>query len=84
MALNTKKLIYIRLLNEGTDVSRPTEALELGSGLFRVLPTHDYDPEDEEWEFLPGSVVECEKIQDAQGEHLCAVKLGGEEEKGTQ
>jgi hypothetical protein len=31
MASNTKtKKIYVRLLDEGTEVSRPTEALDLG------------------------------------------------------
>jgi len=31
--------IYIRLLHEGTECSRPTKALDLGNGLFKVLPT---------------------------------------------
>jgi hypothetical protein len=43
--------IHIRLLHEGTECSRPTQALELGNGLFKVLPTSNYDPEDEVWEF---------------------------------
>jgi hypothetical protein len=51
--------IYIPLLNEGTSVVRPTQAVKLGEKLYRVLPTKDYDPNDEEWEFPPGSVVEC-------------------------
>lgn len=49
--------IYIRLLEEGTEVLRPTEAEELGDGLFMLLPTPNYNPEDEHWEFGPGSVV---------------------------
>jgi hypothetical protein len=36
--------IYIRLLDEGTECSRPTQALDLGNGLFKVLPTSNYDP----------------------------------------
>jgi hypothetical protein len=51
--------IYIPLLNEGTPVVRPTQAVKLGENLYRVLPTQDYDPNDEEWGFPPGSVVEC-------------------------
>jgi hypothetical protein len=43
--------IHIRLLNEGTEYSRPTQALDLGHGLLKVLPTANYDPEDEAWEF---------------------------------
>jgi hypothetical protein len=49
--------IYIRLLEEGTECSRPTQALDLGDGLFKVLPTSNYDPSDEVWEFPPDSRV---------------------------
>ena len=60
MASSTNVLtIYIPLLNEGTSVVRPTHAVKLGENLYRVLPTQDYHPNDEEWEFPPGSVVEC-------------------------
>jgi hypothetical protein len=51
--------IYIPLLNEGTSVVRPTQGIQLGENLYRVLPTQDYDPNDEDWAFPPGSVVEC-------------------------
>lgn len=50
-------LIYVQLLNEGVDVYRPTTAEPLENGLFRLNPTPDYNPEDEEWEFLPGTIV---------------------------
>jgi hypothetical protein len=69
----TKVTIYVRLLDEGTDVSRPTEALDLGDGLLKLLPTPDYDSKDETWEFLPGSVVRCEKRYGNSGEYLLAV-----------
>jgi len=60
MASSTDVLtVYVALLNEGTSVVRPTQAVKLGKNLYRVLPTQDYDPNDEEWEFPPGSVVEC-------------------------
>jgi hypothetical protein len=49
--------IYIRLLDEGTECSRPTRALDLGDGLFKILPTSNYDPADEVWEFPPDSIV---------------------------
>jgi len=77
MASNIKRVIYIRLLDEGIDVWRPTEGLDLGGGLFRILPTPDYDPEDEKWEFLPGSVVECKNTQSPEGEYLRATKSHG-------
>jgi hypothetical protein len=75
MASNTSKArvrIYVRLLDEGTDVSRPTDALDLGDGQFELLPTSDYDAETETWEFPPGSVVRCEKRTGTQGEYLLA------------
>lgn len=49
--------IYIRLLDEGTEVFRPTQAEILERQVFKVLSTSDYDPEDEHWEFPPGSFV---------------------------
>ena len=51
--------IYIPLLEEGTAVSRPTEAIDMGMGLYKVLPTPDYDgdPDNEIWEFVPGTIV---------------------------
>jgi hypothetical protein len=52
--------LYVRLLHEGTDCSRPTQAVELGKGLFRVLATPNYDPQDEVWEFPPDSIVRSE------------------------
>ena len=51
--------IYVPLVNEGTSVVRPTQGVKLGENLYRVLPTQDYDPSDEKWEFPPGSIVEC-------------------------
>jgi hypothetical protein len=51
--------VFVQLLDEGTIVYRPTEAVDLGLGRYRLLPTPDYDPEDETWEFLPGAVVVC-------------------------
>jgi hypothetical protein len=53
--------IFIFLLNEGTDVLRPTQGLVLGSDEVQVLPTPDYDPSVEEWEFPPGTTVRCVK-----------------------
>jgi hypothetical protein len=66
--------LFVHLLDEGTTVSRPTEALAIGEGLFRILPTSDYDPGEEIWEFSPGSIVRCEKRQGDSDEYLVAVK----------
>jgi hypothetical protein len=51
--------IVIPLLNEGTDVLRPTRGGMVGTNEFQVLATPDYDPTIEEWEFPPGSKVSC-------------------------
>ena len=51
--------IYVPLLHEGTDVLRPTKGLSMGRDAVQILPTADYDPTIEEWEFPPGSKVRC-------------------------
>lgn len=51
--------IYVHLLDEGTIVVRPTQGVLLGGGVYRLLPTSDYDPDTEHWQFPPGSVVRC-------------------------
>jgi hypothetical protein len=75
MDSSTNKIkLFVRLLDEGTEVSRPTEALELGNGLFRILPVANYDSQDEVWEFPPGSIVRCERRESDSGEYILAVK----------
>jgi hypothetical protein len=49
------------LRNEGTDVLRPASGILLEPGVVRVVATRDYDPDVEEWEFLPGRTVRCVK-----------------------
>jgi hypothetical protein len=65
--------VFVRLLDEGTDVVKPTSALPLGDGSFQLLPTSDYDPETETWEFLPGSKVQLERTVRSDGSILLAV-----------
>ena len=67
--------VYIRLLDEGTPTSRPTKAVQVGTDSFKLLATPNYDPEDEHWEFLPGSVVRCETPEHDGGRYLLAVRL---------
>jgi len=66
--------IHIRLLHEGTECSRPTQALDLGDGLFKILPTPNYDPSDEVWEFPPESIVRSVVRLSEGTEFLLAVK----------
>jgi hypothetical protein len=49
--------IYVKLLDEGPPTSRPTQALDLGNGLFELLPATGNAPDVEHWEFRPGSIV---------------------------
>jgi hypothetical protein len=56
-----RSVIYIQLLDEGTAVWRPTEGEMVADMVFKVLPTENYDPEDEHWEFPPGTIVRCKK-----------------------
>lgn len=56
--------IYVPLCDEGTPTVRGTQAVPLGDNLYKILPTPNYDPEDETWEFLPGSVVRCDMPTD--------------------
>jgi hypothetical protein len=69
--------IHVRLLDEGTDCSRPTQGVVLGNGLFELLPTDNYDPDDEHWEFPPGSIVRAKEVRDGDGMHLIAVAHEG-------
>jgi hypothetical protein len=67
------KSIYVRLLNEGTDVYRPAVAHEIEHGIYEILPTADYDAADEEWEFPPESHVRIEKRESEDGDHFIAI-----------
>jgi hypothetical protein len=57
-SINTVE-VYVPLLNEGTTVLRPTTGLVLEADVVEILPTNDYDPAVEDWEFPPGSKVRC-------------------------
>ena len=52
-------LLYVPLLNEGTDVLRPTSGVFVSPDVVRVQAPDDYDPEVEEWEFPPVTEVRC-------------------------
>lgn len=67
--------VYVRLLDEGTDVFRPTEAKKLADEAYRLMPSLGYDPEDEKWEYLPGQIVRCELVQLHSGLRLVATSL---------
>jgi hypothetical protein len=56
-----EKNIYIQLLEEGTKVFRPVPAIELEKNIYEVKGQDIYDPEDEVWEFKPGTYVVVEE-----------------------
>ena len=77
---DTEAVVYVRLLDEGTDVWRPVRATALPDGTFRLLdlePNGD-DPIAETWEFSPLTKVRCvtRKFADG-GEGLVAVARAG-------
>ena len=77
MKENSAVEIYVRLLDEGTDCTRPTQGVVLEDGLIQLLPTDNYNPDDEHWEFLPGSIVRAKEVRNADGSYLIAVAREG-------
>jgi hypothetical protein len=66
--LGTETVVYVRLLDEGTEVWRPTRATPLADGIFEINEPDDYDPEIEIWEFPPHTKVRCVPRKFADGE----------------
>jgi len=63
--LMKQKLIYMPLLNEGTIVSRPVVACDMGNNTYKIIGTKQgLKPEelDEEWLFPVGSYVTCNPL----------------------
>jgi len=56
-----KSTVYIRLLDEGVKAYRPASALHVTSNIYVIDDVDTYDPEDEKWEFLPGTRVVVEE-----------------------
>ena len=67
--------VYVRLLCEGTEVFRPTGAVQMANEVYRLLPTVNYDPADELWEFPPGALVHCQIKKLSEGDVLVAVNV---------
>jgi hypothetical protein len=66
--------IYIQLLEEHTKVYRPVPAVAIKDNVYKVGGVEIYDPEDEIWEFPPGTCVLVEE-QILDGENvLVAIK----------
>ena len=59
----TTELVYVRLRGEGTTVYRPAAASSAGKDLARLIAPEGYDPDDEDWEFKPGTLVRLESTR---------------------
>ena len=69
------EIIYIKLLNEGTEVYRPVISEKLNDNVYEVGGAEIYNPNDETWEFQPGSHVIVKHQQLQSGKFLVAVHL---------
>jgi len=69
-----EKIIYIQLLGEGTLVYRPVLSVKVDEDVYQVGGKDIYDPDDEEWEFLPESIVKVEERELEDGKVLVAVE----------
>ena len=56
-----EEIIYVQLLEEGTDVFRPVPAIRIEKNIFKLMGVDMYNPEDETWEFSPGTYVQVEE-----------------------
>ena len=71
---NSIQEIYVRLLDEGTEVWRPVKAKEVKTSphTFQILE-QEYCTADEKWEFKPGDMVRVEVRALSGGQCLVAV-----------
>jgi hypothetical protein len=64
--------VYVGLLDEGVEVWRPVASTRLADGMYRLT---DDAPDDECWEFPPGSIVVAEERNLDGGPTLVALRL---------
>lgn len=64
--------IYVYLLEEGTDVWRPVQAVHVRGDVYRII-SPNLDHEDEKWQFASGELVRCEeRVSTNGGTYLAA------------
>ncbi|MDR3614183.1 MAG: hypothetical protein P4L53_11520 [Candidatus Obscuribacterales bacterium] len=56
-----KAQIYVRLLNEGSDVWKAVPAIRVAGNVYALEGDDIFDPATEEWEFEPGAIVIVEE-----------------------
>jgi hypothetical protein len=74
-ALIMKKMIYVKLLDEGTDVYRAVPAIKINENVYKLEGINLYDPSDEKWEFLPESYVDVAERIFNNEKALVAIKV---------
>lgn len=57
--LSSMETIYVKLLDEGTEVFRPVPSVEVETNVYK-LGSLESTEGDEKWEFEPGSIVTVE------------------------
>jgi hypothetical protein len=70
----TTDIVHVALLDEGVNVWRPAPAVKIDAQTYVLLRPDNYDPEDETWEFPPGSMVICQSRQISDGTILAAIR----------
>ena len=58
-ALSTEQqtIVYVKLVNEAVEVWRPVKAIQTNENRYQLVEDQSI-PEDEDWEFAPGEVIE--------------------------
>lgn len=69
--ISAVETVYVALRDEGVDVWRPVEAERISESVYRLANVSV--PDAEEWEFSPGSTVQCELRELSDGQALVAV-----------
>ncbi len=64
--------IYVRLVDEKTEVYRPVKASILSPIFYKIEPDESYEHDEEHWEFPPGSKVRIEEKNLSDGVVLVA------------
>lgn len=73
-AMNQLAMVFVNLPEEGSPTIYGVPAEVLDNGTYKLLTPPNYDPEDIIMQFLPGSIVRCEKKVNRGKEILLAVE----------
>ena len=66
--------VFMPLLDEGTDVWRPVRAQHVADDVYRIIGDAP-DPDDEVWQFVPGTLVRCREQKLSRGVCLVAFEV---------